>query len=83
MTQHISVRVPWHDNGWNGEVCKQPICNSACLRLANIYENRNDATEESICGKCMAGHEDVLPCIGADRPKTWPDLIQMIWVNTS
>lgn len=29
-----------------------------------MYENRNDATEESICGKCMAGHEDVLPCIG-------------------
>ena len=28
-----------------------------------IYGNRNDTTEESICGKCMAGHEDVLPCI--------------------
>lgn len=64
MAQHISVRVPWHDNGWNGEVCKQPACNSSCLRLVNIYENRKDSIEDSICGECMAGHEADLPCIG-------------------
>lgn len=64
MAQHISVRVPWHDNGWNGEVCKQPACNSSCLRLVNIYENRKDSLEDSICGECMAGHEADLPCIG-------------------
>ena len=22
--RHVSVRVPWHDNGWNGSVCKDP-----------------------------------------------------------
>lgn len=64
MAQHISIRVPWHDNGWNGEICKQPGCNSSCLRLVNIYENRKDTKEESICGECMAGHEEDLPCIG-------------------
>ena len=45
MAQHISVRVPWHDNGWNGTVCQFPGENNACLRLKNIYENRNDAEE--------------------------------------
>lgn len=64
MAQHISVRVPWHDNNWNGSVCNQPACNSSCLRLANIYENRNDNVEVSLCGQCMAGHEAELPCIG-------------------
>lgn len=64
MAQHISVRVPWHDNGWNGTVCKQPGYNSSCLRLSNIYEKRNDLAESEICGQCMAGHEEELPCIG-------------------
>lgn len=64
MPQHISVRVPWHDNGWNGEVCKEPSCNNACLRLKNIYENRNDAAENDIWGQSMAEHEEELPCIG-------------------
>lgn len=64
MAQHISVRVPWHDNGWNGSVCNQPVCNSSCLRLSNIYENRKDNIENEICGQCMVGHEMDLPCIG-------------------
>ena len=43
MIQHISIRVPWHDNGWNGNVCNCPQTNSSCLRLKNIYENKDDA----------------------------------------
>jgi len=64
MAQHISVRVPWHDNGWDGTVCRFPAENNSCLRLKNIYENRNDADEISICGQCMEHFEEKLPCIG-------------------
>lgn len=64
MAQHISVRVPWHDNGWNGTVCQFPGENNACLRLKNIYENKNDADEMAICGQCMEHLEEKLPCIG-------------------
>jgi len=64
MPQHISVRVPWHDHGWDGTVCAEPENNNACLRLKNIYENRNDKKEVEICGQCMADHADVLSCIG-------------------
>ena len=64
MAQHISVRVPWHDNGWNGTVCLFPSENNSCLRLKNIYENRNDSEETSICGQCMECLEDKVPCIG-------------------
>lgn len=63
MAQHISVRVPWHDDGWKGSVCKEPSANMSCLKLKNIMENRDDAFECSICGQCMAEQEEKLPCI--------------------
>lgn len=63
MPQHISVRVPWHDHGWDGTVCAAPGSNTACLRLKNISENRNDTAETAICGQCMADHANELSCI--------------------
>ena len=63
MIQHISIRVPWHDNGWNGNVCICPQTNSSCLRLRNIYENKDDARETEICGQCMADYVEELSCI--------------------
>lgn len=63
MPQHISIRVPWHDNGWDGTVCADPQNNNACLRLKNIAENRNDKEEAAICGECMADHAQALSCI--------------------
>ena len=64
MVQHISVRVPWHDSGWQGNVCNDPSSNMACLKLKNIMENRDDSFECGICGQCMAEQEEKLPCIG-------------------
>lgn len=42
MTKHISVRVPWHDNGWNGQVCQNPAVNHACMILKNIAAERHE-----------------------------------------
>ncbi|HIU16957.1 MAG TPA: AAA family ATPase [Candidatus Avidesulfovibrio excrementigallinarum] len=44
MPKHISVRVPWHDNGWNGQVCQRPAANTACTVLKNIAIKRHDPT---------------------------------------
>lgn len=63
MAQHLSIRVPWHDNGHCGNVCNDPIYNNSCLRLKNISENRDDDFEQAIEGEPMAGHEQKLPCI--------------------
>ena len=63
MPQHLSIRVPWHDHGWDGTVCKDPQNNNSCLRLKNIYENRDDNAEAIICGQCMAEHAPSLSCI--------------------
>ncbi len=27
-THHVTIRVPWHDNGWDGTVCLAPAANT-------------------------------------------------------
>ncbi|MES1243724.1 MAG: AAA family ATPase [Acidobacteriota bacterium] len=49
--RHISIRVPWHDTGWDGRVCAAPRLNGSCLKLKRIAENRDDAAEEAVAGK--------------------------------
>ena len=43
--RHISIRVPWHDNMWDGTVCISPKYNVACLKLKNIAERKDEASE--------------------------------------
>lgn len=63
MTQHISIRVPWKDNGYDGFVCNKPCYNNACLRLKNILSSRNDELEKSLSGRPIKGHEAEIPCL--------------------
>jgi hypothetical protein len=49
--RHLSIRVPWHDAGWNGTICRDPVNNASCLRLANIHERRSDELEIRLSGK--------------------------------
>jgi len=49
--RHISIRVPWHDTGWDGRVCAAPRLNGSCLKLKRIAESRDDAAEEAVAGK--------------------------------
>ncbi len=63
MAQHISVRVPWKDNGYTGFVCDKPCFNNACLRLKNIATSRDDEAERALAGCPIAGHEEQIPCL--------------------
>ncbi len=56
--RHLSIRVPWHDTGWDGRVCAAPRLNGSCLRLKRIAENRNDTAEEAVAGKSV---RDLMP----------------------
>lgn len=49
--QHLTVRVAWHDRGWDGTVCAHPSENSFCLALKRIRESRDDAREDAIAGR--------------------------------
>lgn len=63
MAQHISIRVPWTDNDYCGQVCSNPTCNTSCLRLKNISENKQDANEQKYAGCKMSDIEFDPPCI--------------------
>lgn len=63
MAQHLSIRVPWKDNGYSGLVCNKPCYNNACLRLKNIADSRNDEAETRLAGCPIAGHETEIPCL--------------------
>lgn len=66
--KHISIRVPWHDDGWRGTVCKAPKLNDACLKLKRIALNRNDEAEEAVAGKSIADlPEGQWPCCLPER----------------
>ncbi len=49
--KHVSIRVPWHDNNWNGTVCKAPSNNPFCMMLRNISSTKDAAAEDKIAGK--------------------------------
>lgn len=40
--KHISIRVPWHDNFWNGCFCQKPSCNTFCKVLPKIAMSKRD-----------------------------------------
>lgn len=73
MIQNITIRVPWTDNGWCGKVCIHPCGNTDCLRLKNIYENKNEVAEEKIAGKPLKGIEKQVPCIAEGVAFMSPD----------
>ncbi len=63
--KHISIRVPWHDTGWDGRICAAPRLNGSCLKLKQIAEKRDDDAEESVAGRSIK-----------DLPQTkWPSCI--------
>ncbi|MFJ3209165.1 AAA family ATPase [Streptomyces flaveolus] len=49
--QHLSVRVPWHDSGWGGTVCEDPLGNSSCILLKKVGEDRDDILEAAHAGQ--------------------------------
>ena len=43
--KHISVRVPWHDSGWDCRICANPRCNTYCRQLPNIVNSKIDCEQ--------------------------------------
>jgi len=63
---HITIRVPWHDGGWAGAVCAQPMENTSCLVLPRIGEGKRDDVEvdcaERRLNELRIG--ELPPCVG-------------------
>lgn len=53
--QHLTVRVPWHDSGWNGTICHACTANTCCTVLPRIATGRDDAFEALHAGESIEG----------------------------
>jgi exodeoxyribonuclease V alpha subunit len=53
MVKHVSVRFAWHDNCWNGKICKSPEKNVYCIGnyslLSPRIQRRIDLSLEKLC----------------------------------
>lgn len=47
--KHLSVRVAWHDNIWNGGICRKPSENSYCRLLTKIAEANKCNDNNNAC----------------------------------
>ena len=68
MTNHISVRLAWHDSGWNGCVCRDPKANTYCVGQYSyqrdmIVRDRDLDWEQACAGQPCSQLNRVPPCI--------------------
>ncbi|MFK4661621.1 exodeoxyribonuclease V alpha subunit [Bradyrhizobium ottawaense] len=63
---HLSVRLPWHDRGWDGHICDQPELNGYCCGLRSVNAERirtRDLDEEANQrGQSVSGKSYRPPC---------------------
>jgi hypothetical protein len=63
--QHLTIRVPWHDSGWRGNICQQCCANTSCTILPRIATGRDDVFETAHSGESIEdlAHEKRPPCV--------------------
>jgi ATP-dependent exoDNAse (exonuclease V) alpha subunit len=60
--KHLSARVPWHDNKWNGNFCCNVLDNSFCRILPRIDDSKNPETERRFENQ-QINDANMPPCI--------------------
>jgi hypothetical protein len=66
MPTHITARLAWHNDGWNGAICKAPEKNSYCVGCKSfpgdvIARERDLKTEKRLAGRSGAKLEGYVP----------------------
>ncbi len=63
--QHLTIRVVWHDNRWNGRICNAPSLNGYCLAQERIRKDRDDAKEDRLAGRSWRSlrRGELPPCV--------------------
>lgn len=64
-SQHLTIRVPWHDSGWAGTFCRNCTANTSCTVLPRIATGRDDVFELLHAGKSIEDMEraQLPPCV--------------------
>lgn len=65
---HVTARIAWHNDGWNGHICKDPQKNTYCVGTHSypgdmISERRNLDWEKGCSGKACSEINGIPPCI--------------------
>jgi hypothetical protein len=62
---HITMRVPWHDSGWSGSICANPLGNTSCPILPLVGTNKDDQAEAKCAGRRLSelGEGDLPACV--------------------
>jgi len=58
--KHLSARVPWHDNKWNGTYCCNTLDNSFCRILPRVDDTKDTDKEDD--GQLLNEHK-MPPCL--------------------
>jgi len=66
--KHISIRLAWHDSGWNGCICRDPKANTYCIgqysyQREMIVRDRELAWEQPLAGQLCSKVDGTPPCI--------------------
>lgn len=77
---HVTIRVPWHDNGWKGTFCNNPCGNTSCTILPRIAKSRHDAHETEHAGESLEGLErdQLPPCVDEHATIMAPFTLSML-----
>ena len=66
MATHMSIRLAWHSDGWNGHICKKPCENSYCIGQHSYPGNLIASTRDIDFETAHAGEAcSELPCAAA------------------
>ena len=68
MGVHVTARLAWHDNGWDGHVCRDPIKNTYCVGCYSypgdrIAEGRDLEWEQPAAGQPLKNCKQIPPCV--------------------
>lgn len=67
MIRHLSIRLPWHDRGWDGKICNNPSANTYCTGNSScsgemIRKNIQPDLESKYAGKEYDPKVYIPPC---------------------
>jgi len=54
MATHLSARLTWHEDAWNGRICRHPALNAACMVHEHVRKARKTDVEEAHHGEALA-----------------------------
>ena len=69
MTTHLSARLTWHDSGWDGTVCRDPVSNVYCTLHEHVRDSKDDALEAQHAGEALEATAFRPPC--SRDPAAW------------